>query len=944
MLTVRHSLGMVVVFACQLCLADDPYSIEVKDVGDWAVHEETGRVFASIQSGNEVVEYQPKTGEVRRFKVGETPEEMIIKRDQLIVGCKKSPALFVIDLNTNQVAGSVKLIGKGPHALFCSQVDNNLVYCLCNTGAAFPDGEVFQIDSENLQVRKQLKTQTWGHDVRHVVMATDGKWMSLDARGASSPSGAYLLKVDEDQGTFTQIFGHHDSFGELVAGPANRYWTLGNHLYSLDMTQKIRSFTGSPVAIHPTLDLAVSYVSGKLVLEKFSTGASIADAKFPSAQVSSPSRSHSETFDPTIKYDLRNGYAVVGLETRCCWVDLKDFTNLQPLRMLVAPSGISTLVEEMFRIPINVTNAELEPKAIIEIESGPKGVILEEGHLIWKPSVEDVGFSTIQLAVKDSMSQETIDSVALNVHVTLPEIELGFHAKSMEVSPSGKVLLVWGMAVGQENRHPAHPGPDKLMVIDLSTLKTLAVQEVPQGIRFATIDDKYVFLAPNSGNVFYRLDHTLKASKRQFLKSAPLRLVKISATELVALGEVIETFDIEKMQAKPTDVGAGHSHMPYIDLEGGLLQKPYSIVNTHSGEVLRLHTMSQLPRVETTSGDSGMHNQRNDQSRGWGRMVVNGNSLANFRGGQIASWPQSQTCLISHAWPMAVVVSASNNGRMLELSLQYCNLTEGTVMHSSVFDVRPNNGPSPNFYGERNQMRIVGNKICLINRDKIMIAPIPEAIAEQMPLPICFTEKQTTEVEVGGKKRVLLNVAGQTTGVTFSLMAESPGIDLEADSGNVTLDTDELWASTIAAASGEHPHSMHDGAVPPWQHDENSKWYKAMTGKVLAEDKLAVQLQLSVQVRDSEGQEDALQFIVLLVGPAADVSKAQEDRNKLLVEQQEQVQVLAEAGRETRLKSAQEAKLEATKPQERLDQLEARIRRIEATLDAILQKLEDKPR
>ena len=239
-------------------------------VSDWVVHPSSGRVFASALDGDQVIEYST-SGEVRRFSVGSHPDELLLKGDQLIVGCSKSPSLHVIDLKTNQSIGVVKLSGKGPYALFCSKAEDNYVYCICNPGTAWWDGQVFQVDMRTMKVRRQVKVQPWGQShPMHVAMSADGKWIVPDARGHSSPSGADLMKVDSETLTFTQVRDYHSSFGPITAGPLNRFWMLGNHLYTLDLTKKVRSFSGRTCAIHPKHDLVASLNGSTLFLERLS--------------------------------------------------------------------------------------------------------------------------------------------------------------------------------------------------------------------------------------------------------------------------------------------------------------------------------------------------------------------------------------------------------------------------------------------------------------------------------------------------------------------------------------------------------------------------------------------------------------------------------------------------------------------------------------------------
>ncbi|MEM1069252.1 MAG: hypothetical protein AAGI63_10175 [Planctomycetota bacterium] len=174
---------LLFIFKPSNVLAANPITISVNAVG-WTVHEETGRVFATIKGKKQVVEYSSDGKEVRRFDVGVDPKEIILKRDLLIVSCTKSPSVYAIDLSKNEVIGSVKLNGIGPIALFCSQVDNPYVYAICKTGTSSWDSEVIQIDTKSMDERRRVKVRSWGQrQPIHVAMSRDGKWIVADARG-----------------------------------------------------------------------------------------------------------------------------------------------------------------------------------------------------------------------------------------------------------------------------------------------------------------------------------------------------------------------------------------------------------------------------------------------------------------------------------------------------------------------------------------------------------------------------------------------------------------------------------------------------------------------------------------------------------------------------------------------------------------------------------------
>lgn len=254
-----------------------------KNAVAWAVHPEMGRIFAADKTASKVFEYDGKSGEqVRSFDVAADPEHLLIKGDILCIGCTKSARIVFISLKSNSVAGELELKGKGPYGFFCSQVRNPFVYCFCKQGDGWSDVALLQIDTRKRSVKKQTNIQQWGqrHPV-NVAMSADGKWMIPDARGASTPSGADLMEVDEEAFEFDQQFDYHKTFGQIAAGPSSRFWTLGEKLYPLDIRNSVRSYVGTPVAIHPNYDLVAGFNESGVVFQQFSDAKKLADISFP---------------------------------------------------------------------------------------------------------------------------------------------------------------------------------------------------------------------------------------------------------------------------------------------------------------------------------------------------------------------------------------------------------------------------------------------------------------------------------------------------------------------------------------------------------------------------------------------------------------------------------------------------------------------------------------
>ena len=953
-------IGLGTAYLASDANAAEAVTVEISEgVGDWVVCEESGRAFASLRAGDEVVEYGPSASEVRRFKVGAMPTEMVLKRDRLVVACNKSPSLHVINLETSKNQGTIEVNGKGPYGLFCSQVDNGYVYCICNTGDAWWDGEIFQVDLKTMKIRKQQRVQGWGQShLLHVAMSRDGKWIVPDARGASSPSGADLMKVDEEELTFSQIRDYHKSFGQMVAGPFNRYWTFGNALYTLDITKSVRTFSGSPVAIHPRLDLAVSKTKSGLALERFSDASPIASVSLESPPAST-SRTQSRdrsivALDPTIQFDLKNGLVFLGDRFHGYWIDLGRFADeLSPLLIVQAPSEVTSLVGDPLRVPLPVTNGGDKTK--LTISQGPEAAKLDGDAFVWQPQAEDVGFTTVQFALKSSEDDRMLDTVDMTVHVTLPKLDLGFYAKSMDLAPSGRHLLVWGQGPGQEDRHTAHVGADEVAVVDVQELRILARKTLPQGVRCATIGDDYVYIAPNSGNLFYRLDRTLRDGQRVFLQSAPTQLVKIGKDRLVAVCGQLQFFDTEAMKPVP-----GLSEAARVELGQSIqflghneIQLGNRVIDRATGKLIGTIGFVRLPSLVQGNGRVG-HNpmNRNQASVQWGRRLVN-NMLTNRKGSRISQWPGQRMGILSERWPVAVLIGATQDGATSTTTMELANIVDGLVEHTSIINVSANSNRSrvPSLHGARNTLRVFDDKVLFLEGTELLIATIPEEVAKGMPIPTHFLQQQCGEVAAGEPAEVKLAVGGKTEGVTFSLLAEYPGVVLDSGTGELTIDTPRLWDLYVKQVSGG---SVRMGPRRRIQssatsREENARQYQELTGSVLPEGKLATQLPISAVLRDSEGQEDSIQFSLIVVGARKSLDdalavKEAENAERLAAMQEAKKKQAETRAREAALREASlQSKAKADESVvERLEALEARMRRMEAALDSILKRLDER--
>ena len=83
--------------------------------------------------------------------------------------------------------------------------------------------------------------------------------------------------------------------------------------------------------------------------------------------------------------------------------------------------------------------------------------------------------------------------------------------------------------------------------------------------------------------------------------------------------------------------------------------------------------------------------------------------------------------------------------------MELADLVDGLVQHTSIIDVSPNKYRShpPSFYGLGNTLRVAGDKVLLLKGTELLTAPIPQNVANAMPMPTYFLEQQQGEIEAG---------------------------------------------------------------------------------------------------------------------------------------------------------------------------------------------------
>ena len=178
-----------------------------------------------------------------------------------------------------------------------------------------------------------------------------------------------LFDVDKEAGTFQQVpagingapgMNGVRGYGAVVA--AGRWWSVGNTLFPMELSAAVRMFAGSPVAIHPVLDLAASLQEGQLSLQTFSAAENLKTIDLPDAPATEGTAADEDQPSPqntfvacraaaqppataateTVQYDLAGQRVFCGLATKGYVVGLDKLGVKIPKRLeLVVPSRMT---------------------------------------------------------------------------------------------------------------------------------------------------------------------------------------------------------------------------------------------------------------------------------------------------------------------------------------------------------------------------------------------------------------------------------------------------------------------------------------------------------------------------------------------------------------------------------------------------------------------------
>ena len=945
-----------------------------EDTSSWALHE-SGRIFAAIKSSDTVVEYDIEGDEVRTYDVGSEPTEMIVKGDHLVVACAKSSAFSVIDLKTNKVAGKISVAGKGLYSLFSSKVDNGFVYGITSVGSSSSAIEIVQVDLKQMKVRERTTTRGWGESRPiHIAMSADGKWLVPDRRGLSSPSGANLMRVDEDEFTFTQIRAHRNSFGQIKAGPANRFWTLGNKLYRLDMVSPVRNFSGSPVAIHPTYDLAVSFLETGLSFAKFSDAQELKKHPFQftdeKPKKTASRRSKSIAFlkrEVLIGFDAGGSHAIAATGKYCCIIDLNDLEiPLQPMLMLDIPTVVETKVGKPIEVPLQLTNRKLTKKAEIKLVTGPEGARISSKGLVWTPTAKDIGRHTVKISAK---LDDTVDDVTIDLNVKATKMKLNFNITGVHVDDQGKYAIAWGKKIPKNLNmgRSQTSSSDEVAIFDLESQEVIVQKPLAAGVQSAVIQQPYVFLLPKTGNVLFRFDaKTLGGSKRMFLKDKCVGVITFVKNQIGTIsGDHSYTLNLVDPETMKSSGDRAMRYNPHLRnaMQGirnagpGLIEFQSQLLDEETGLVAMMESNPGLKSLVTVQPNHSIqsHQMRDYPRKMYGRCL-HGNGLISATGSTISRTQNNKRVFSSPHHPVAFAIrpEQARSGQAYETKtyLETLSLVDGEVLDSRVFNVESSRGSrSHNFYNNGVKTFFpFKEKLVYVKGNEIFSIPIDLDVVKSAPLPLYFPTTKVPALGIDRPYKLPFKAIGGKGNPEYQLLAEYEGISVDSSSGTVTIDTPLLWKNYVKALASPTSNAMRLRASRNRNQQNTPKpeeQFEELFGKPLPAGKLPFVVPIQLAATDDESQEDRISVYAMVLGDKSAIDQIEKDQAAKLKEmevarakQRQEYEANKMASQAKAIAEAQANRVRQSSNGQTVAELEKRMRRMEATLDVVLQKLE----
>ena len=899
--------------------------------------------MAVLHAGKEGVTIYPNIAkgsveEATTIKIAGTPNDLLYKqvgdKGYLLVLCSGDGTLHVLDETKLEEVAKIKMTITSPGFFVAPQSAANPYVYYYSTGR-------MSMDSLGIG-RANLSTLA---DDGLVTVANTGRGLDIDAftmsanglrmygwRRHVSPSGVFLLEVDEAKKTISQVSYRHDGLSPFFPDPFNNYVAVNSQLfkYNLNDSEKIN---GNVLLFHPEKPVMFSYLNGEFEAFSYNNFKTLGKLTLPVVSKQQPfsdiEPGGREMLPTRIQlfYDAKDNGVIV------CSMPAVAFV---PLAALEIPDVPLLYAEVSGPTSANVgqpMTLELKPKdarAKIALKSGPKDAIFAANKLTWTPAAADVGQTLIVLKISGG-GVEREQTVELTVRRSA--INLDFVPSDIKLSSDGKTLalLDLGLRTGRVVRENPPKPFSRIVLLDTAKGTVLADRSFTTNARTFALDANFVYLALTDSDAFYALARKdLSDSKRIFTKGRVSAFLPVNDKRLYVQTEgqgpmtAYETPALTPLE-QPADENAalrfydpyGRSSFPQAVGAGyyfrGILydadMAKVRMMLAPEGFAYALPANNALNRFNP--------NQQQLGPSTWGLYVEGSNQLKRPTGQKIGQVDAAMAGVLLSDYPALVTLAspavnapANNDARRTRFQLCVNDLVTAAAQPPMLLadELQQNTDMAYDPYGQRTGTRLAAAPGLVVAQiyARLFVIPTKDLGLEILSEPLHFTlEQKTLVLDKAKPTSFAVEARGGKSPLEYNFTQEFDGFTIDKTKGIVTIDPAKILPKALDTLTQQLSQSIRNvpatpGTTQPDAATGLEKYQQQVAAKFSkligrAPEGIPVLVPIRVTTNDAEMQTAAYEAVAFLeVGTdelAARLKKAEDEakaqREKQLAAQRE---------------------------------------------------------
>ncbi len=799
-------------------------------------------------------------GLVGPVSVGDQPVDVVFKklgeRSLFAVLCQGNGRLVLLDSRSLEIVARIPVTGAGPSSLFASlnPADPYVYYCYGN-GHDSSLGRV-HLEDESVEAFGRLDGR---ESVADGALSARGDW--LYHRGPWSPSGFNAWRIVSAPGAAFEalrITDEHESTPGYVPDATGEYCASGSDLYSVDLATKVATLSARPAGFSANRPLILAFDESDLVILSLNSFQELARTSVPLDR-----DAHRYGAPPPAFLD-DTGERVIVCQPQALHIIALDNLDLPEEPFL----SVEVQGSSQFEVGVQgvLGLAPRETGLVVSLDQAPDGVRLDGTRLVWTPTEDDVGPVEVGLRLSAGGTERTL---TLDIDVQYPFLALDFVPTWLLTDPEGNRALLLD---GDRSGFPWEgAGTTQLALVDIATKTLIARRQLTGTVRTAHLDGHAVYYAPTQGgNLFRTLSlEDLSDGQRVFVNEPVTDFGSLpDGSLLVVNGGEAALYDSQTL--KRTGVlgqaagalGRNPVQLP-VRLQDGWLVGSSVVPEGGGAPLMLVWPPPGFPLQSPARGEE-------TAPRLWARVIDARSLRAGDRraGHVIASWDAQAAALLS-THPAAVTVQRTTTGGGFEalvqsLSLSFHDLVEGQPRRILALQRGPV-APYTSSSMRGPPFAVTATRVLLSDQERLYIVPLPSESLAALPAPVALKRKLAPVVLAkDALTKYTLEADGGTGPYTFSFLHEQPGLELDAASGELSVDGSVLWKSYLRSLQENLGRRIR---LEAWEQTvaQAEAAYAALLGEKPGG--LPVAVPVLVSVSDTEGQSDKLAATLLLVGP-----------------------------------------------------------------------------